>query len=136
MRCIGEGLLARTLPKADWTHEAHLAACLWLLGERPGCMPEKGLPGTISAYNVAAGGENTDSAGYHETLAQLYARGARACAATLPQGIALVDAVNALLRCKIGDRQWPLCFYSRERLFNVAARRGWIEPDLADIPTG
>jgi uncharacterized protein (DUF342 family) len=29
-----------------------------------------------------------------------------------------------------------ICFYSRERLFNVAARRGWIEPDLADIPTG
>lgn len=94
------------------------------------------LPGTISAYNVTAGGENTDSAGYYETLAQLYVRGARAFAATLPQGIALVDAVNALLGCKIGDRQWPLCFYSRERLFNVAARRGWIEPDLADIPTG
>ncbi len=136
MRCIGEGLLARTLPKADWTHEAHLAACLWLLRERPDFMPETGLPGTISAYNVAAGGENTGSAGYHETLAQLYVRGARAFAVTLPQGIALVDAVNALLGCETGDRQWPLCFYSRERLFNVAARRGWIEPDLADIPTG
>ena len=23
------------LPRAEWTHEAHLAACLWLIGERP-----------------------------------------------------------------------------------------------------
>lgn len=136
MRRIGEGLLARTLPKAEWTHEAHLAACLWLLRERPGFVPETELPGVISAYNVAVGGENTDSAGYHETLTQLYIRGVRAFAAILPQGIALVDAVNALLTSEIGDRQWPLCFYSRERLFSVAARRGWVEPDLADIPAG
>ena len=26
VRHVGEGLLARTLPKAEWTHEAHLAA--------------------------------------------------------------------------------------------------------------
>lgn len=136
MRSVGEGLLAGTLPKVEWTHEAHLAACLWLLRDRPDFVPESELAGTISAYNVAVGGENTDSAGYHETLTRLYVRGVRAFAATLPQGIALVDAVNALLACEIGDRQWPLCFYSRERLFSVAARRGWVEPDLADIPAG
>jgi hypothetical protein len=28
VRHVGEGLLARTLPRAEWTHEAHLAACL------------------------------------------------------------------------------------------------------------
>ena len=26
IRRVGEGLLARTLPRAEWTHEAHLAA--------------------------------------------------------------------------------------------------------------
>ena len=31
VRHVGEGLLARTLPKPEWTHEAHLAACLWLI---------------------------------------------------------------------------------------------------------
>jgi len=136
VRHVGEGLLARTLPKAAWTHEAHLAACLWLVRERPDFAPEAQLPDTIRAYNVAVGGENTDSAGYHETLTQLYIRGVRAFAATLPDGTALVDAVNALLASEIGDRQWPLCFYSRERLFNVDARRGWVEPDLAEAPAG
>lgn len=133
VRHVGEGLLARTLPKAEWTHEAHLAACLWLLREQPDFVPERDMPGTISAYNVAAGGENTDSAGYHETLTQLYIKGVRAFAATLPEGAALVDAVNALLASEIGDRRWPLCFYSQERLFSVEARRGWVEPDLAAV---
>lgn len=133
VRRVGEGLLARSLPKPEWTHEAHLAACLWLVRERPDFVPETELPGTISAYNVAIGGENTDSAGYHETLTQLYIRGVRAFVATVPDGMALVDAVNALLASAIGDRQWPLCFYSKERLFSVEARRGWVEPDLSAI---
>ncbi|WP_421853345.1 hypothetical protein [Novosphingobium sp.] len=133
VRHVGEGLLARTLPKPEWTHEAHLAACLWLIRERPDFLPERDMPGTISAYNVAAGGENTDSAGYHETLTQLYIRGVRAFAETLPEETSLADAVNALLESEIGDRQWPLCFYSKERLFSVEARRGWVEPDLAAL---
>jgi hypothetical protein len=89
VRSVGEGLLARTLPKAEWTHEAHLAACLWLVRERPDFTPESELPDTIRTYNVAVGGENTDSAGYHETLTQLYIRGVRAFAASLPEGTAL-----------------------------------------------
>ena len=28
VRRVGEGLLARSLPRAEWTHEAHLASCL------------------------------------------------------------------------------------------------------------
>jgi hypothetical protein len=133
VRHVGEGLLARALPKAEWTHEAHLAACLWLFRERPDFVPERDMPGTISAYNVAVGTENTDSAGYHETLTQLYIKGVRAFAATLPEGTGLVEAVNALLASEIGDRSWPLCFYSKERLFSVEARRGWVEPDLEPL---
>ena len=133
VRHVGEGLLTRTLPKPEWTHEAHLAACLWLLRERPDFLPERDMPGTIRSYNEAVGGENTDSAGYHETLTQLYIRGVRAFAETLPEGTGLVAAVNALLTSEIGDRQWPLCFYSQERLFGVEARRGWVEPDLAAL---
>ncbi|WP_298171269.1 hypothetical protein [Novosphingobium sp.] len=133
VRHVGEGLLARTLPKLEWTHEAHLAACLWLIRERPDFAPEQDLPGTIRAYNVAVGGENTDSAGYHETLTQLYIKGVRAFADTLAEGTSLVGAVNALLESEIGDRQWPLCYYSKERLFSVEARRGWVEPDLAAV---
>ena len=32
---LGEGLLACTLPREEWTHEAHLAATTYLLLRRP-----------------------------------------------------------------------------------------------------
>jgi hypothetical protein len=34
----------------------------------------------------------------------------------------------------MGRRDWPLRFYSRERLFSVEARRSHVAPDLAAMP--
>ena len=129
IRRIGEGLLAATLPKAEWTHEAHLAACTWLLIERADVAIEAELPAIISRYNLSVGGVNDDSQGYHETLTQLYIRGVRDFLARSDQR-ELLAAVNALLASEMAQRDWPLRFYSGERLFSVAARRGWVAPDL------
>lgn len=133
IRRVGAGLMDRSLPKAEWTHEAHLAACLWLVRERPDIDAERDLPALIRRYNVATGGENTDTAGYHETLTQLYLRAVRAFAAALPADAGLLDAVNSLLTSEIAPRDWPLCFYSPGRLFSTNARRAWVEPDLAAV---
>lgn len=130
VRRVGQGLLDHSLAKAEWTHEAHLAACLWLLSERADIVPERDLPAIISSYNVAVGGENTDSAGYHETLTQLYVTAIRQFAAALPPETPLAEAVRRLLASKIAERDWPLRFYSRDRLFSVEARRRFVEPDL------
>ncbi len=133
VRHIGEGLLARSLPRPEWTHEGHLAACLWLLTERLDIAAEVELPGIIRAYNESVGGVNDDTRGYHETLTQLYIRGVRA----FLQGCAerrLAERVNALLASEMGARDWPLRLFSQERLFSVAARRGWVEPDLCNLP--
>ncbi len=124
--------MAGNLPKSEWTHEAHLAACAWLLLERPDITLESELPGIISRYNEAVGGVNDDRQGYHETLTQLYIRGVREFLDNCRQRD-LLDAVNALLASAIAPRDWPLRHYSRERLFSVAARRGWVEPDLAPL---
>lgn len=133
VRHVGQCLLDRSLAKAEWTHEAHLAACLWLLRERPDIAPERDLPAIIRAYNVAVGGENTDSAGYHETLTQLYIGAIRRFAATLPPETPLAEAVHRLLASEIAARDWPLRFYSRDRLFSVEARRHFVEPDLQQV---
>jgi hypothetical protein len=132
IRRVGEGLFDRTLPREDWTHEAHLAACTWLLLERPEIPLERGLPGTIKAYNLAVGGVNDDTQGYHETLTQLYIRGVSGFLAVHPEKD-LLTTVNALLSSEVGQRDWPLRFYSKSLLFSVAARRAWAEPDLAVI---
>ena len=75
---------------------------------------------------------NDDTQGYHETLTQLYIIGVRRfladCAAA-----DLAATVNALLTSKLGQRNRPSGFYSRELLFSTAARRGWTEPDITAI---
>ncbi|MBV1688059.1 hypothetical protein KRR38_10325 [Novosphingobium sp. G106] len=123
-------MLACALPKQGWTHEAHLSTCLWLIIERPDVFPERDLPGLIRRFNESVGGQNTDTAGYHETITQLYIRGVRAFLA-MCEGDDLLALVNGLLKSPMAPRDWPLRFYSRERLFSVEARRGWIEPEIA-----
>ena len=45
---VGEGLLARTLPREEWTHEAHLAATTYLVLKHPEIDLDAELPGIIS----------------------------------------------------------------------------------------
>lgn len=134
IRRIGEGLLARTLARSEWTHEAHLAATLWLMTERPDIEAERELPDIIRAYNAAVGGVNDDHQGYHETITQTYIAAIRDHLAERPGNDGLLASVNALLTSPRGHRDWPLRLYSRERLFSVTARRRHIEPDLPCAP--
>ena len=130
---IGEGLLARTLPREEWTHEAHLAACTWIVRDRPDIMPVKDMAAIISAYNESVGGVNDDTQGYHETITQVYIAGVKAHLAEVGVDMPLYEAVNALLLSARGRRDLPLRFYSKELLFSVPARRGFIEPDRASL---
>ena len=131
---IGEGLLACSLPRPDWTHEAHLAATIYLLTRRPDIDLDTQLPGIIRRYNASVGGVNDDTQGYHETITRVFLHGARLFLADADQDVPLHDLVNALLLSPMGRRDWPLRFYSAERLFSVEARRHFISPDLAELP--
>ena len=130
---LGEGLLACTLAREEWTHEAHLAACLYLLAERPDIDVDAEIAGVIARFNESVGGVNDDSQGYHDTITRAYVAGVRLFLRTHHAG-GLAERVNALLRSPMGRRDWPLGFYSRERLFSVEARRGLIAPDRAPLP--
>jgi hypothetical protein len=52
------------------------------------------------------------------------------------EGRGLAERVKVLLLGEEGRRDWPLRFYSRERLFSREARLAWVEPDLVKLPTG
>lgn len=131
---LGEGLLACALPRPDWTHEAHLAATLYLLARRPDVDVEKDLPDLIRSYNVSVGGVNSDTEGYHETITRVFLHGVRLFLGTADGRASLYDLVNVLLASPMGRRDWPLRFYSPERLFSVEARKTFVAPDLADLP--
>lgn len=104
IRALGIGLLACDLPREAWTHEAHLAACVWLLRERPDIEPEQDLPAIIRAFNESVGGVNDDRQGYHETITQLYIAGVRAHLAERAADEPLVASANALISGPRGRR--------------------------------
>jgi hypothetical protein len=131
---IGEGLLARTLPRPEWTHEAHLAATTYLLLKRPDIDVDAELPGIIRRYNESVGGVNSDIEGYHETVTRVFLRGVRMFLAEADRDEPLHELVNALLLSPMGRRDWPLRFYSPEWLFSAEARRKFVAPDIASIP--
>ncbi len=133
IRAIGEGLLACALPREAWTHEAHLGACLWLLTERRDIDVDAEIAGVIRRLNESVGGVNDDTQGYHDSITRAYVAGVRLFLAQTAE-TDLAERVNALLLSDMGRRDWPLRFYSRERLFSVEARRQFVEPDLGPLP--
>ena len=111
---IGEGLLARTLDCAAWTHEVHLGATLWLLRDQPHIDVDARIATIIARYNESVGGVNDDIQGYHDTVTRTYLAGIRHHLMGRPPGESLAGAVNALLASPIG----------RQRLAAVILQRG------------
>ena len=131
---LGEGLLSRTLTREEWTHEAHLGATTYLLTRRPDVDLDKELPGIIRRFNESVGGVNDDTQGYHETITRCFLQGVRLFLAEADPDEPLHELVNELLLSPMGRRDWPLRFYSAERLFSVEARRHVVPPDIAALP--
>ena len=130
---VAWGFVARLLPPKEFTHAAHFASALWLLAHRPEIDLPAQMPAMIRAFNESAGGQNTDTAGYHETITQASLRAAKAALAE-HEGKPVAAVLNALLESPIGRSDWMLRYWTRERLFSVEARRGWVEPDLEGLP--
>jgi hypothetical protein len=125
----------RSLPKERWTHEAHLRVGLWHLFHYE---PHEALAlvrQRITANNEATGVENSDSSGYHETVTRFYLHEIRRFLDAADHRRSIDDLAAELIGL-LSDEEAPLKCYSRERLMSVAARRGWIEPDLQPLPAG
>jgi hypothetical protein len=131
---LGEGLVECALSRAEWTHEAHLAATTYLLLRRRDIDLDKELPGLIRRFNESVGGVNSDTEGYHETITRVFLHGVRLFLGEADPKEPLHDLVNELLLSPMGRRDWPLRFYSPKRLFSVEARRDFIPPDIASLP--
>jgi hypothetical protein len=127
---IGEGLLTRSLPRDEWTHEAHLAATVYLVARRTDIDLDKELPGIIRRYNKSVGGVNDDTQGYHETITRTFLRGVRLFLDAAKADAPLHERVNELLLSPMGRRDWPLRFYSAELLFSTEARLKFVQPDI------
>jgi hypothetical protein len=131
---IGQGLLDCTLPKAAWTHSAHLIATVWLMRCRSDLTLEQDLPRIIRRYNEATGVLNSDTSGYHETITQASLQVLRHELAALPADVSVAIAVERVLTSRYADKIWLSMHWTPQRLLSTAARRSWMAPDLAPLP--
>lgn len=130
---IAKGVMALSLPKAEWTHAAHFAAAVWML-EDPDIDPFADMPGYIRAYNLATGVANTENDGYHETITLASLGAARHFLSMTADDISLHGKVNALLTTDYGQPDWVLSYWSKEKLFSPEARKTWCAPDKQVLP--
>jgi len=119
-----------TLPKARWTHGAHVGVAAYFAYEYPAAALLQIMRLGIRHYNLASGGVNTEDHGYHETLTRFWAG---AVGEFVRQGRfhSRLDAVRGAL-ARFGERSgYHREFYSFNVVTDRAARREWVAPDHA-----
>jgi hypothetical protein len=135
------------LPKAEWTHGAHVAAAAYYLhGES--CVQGAARDGAydtaydsvlpvmrqrIQSFNLAVGGANTATSGYHETLTRFWLRVVTGYLRERRPESGLEAA-----RLAVGEfgeqRALHTVYYSGDVVKDSTARLGWREPDLLPLP--
>jgi hypothetical protein len=112
-----------TVTPAEFDHLAHVRVAWVYLRETASL--DEALPrmrDAIRRFAAAAGASQK----YHETLTVLWMRLLADVKAAGASG-ELADVLRA--HPALADKELPLQYYSRERLFSDEARTAWVEPD-------
>lgn len=123
------GFEQASLPRAEWTHRAHLTVAAWYLTRHAAAEAAPCIRDGILKLNAALGIVSDADHGYHETITQFYIGMIAHHLRTTGVGLPLVGAVNALLATH-GHVSLPFEYYSRDYLMSRAARARFVPPDL------
>jgi hypothetical protein len=122
-----------TLPRAEWTHLAHLRVGAWHVHEYGAEAALGRLRAGIRRLNEHHGTINSANSGYHETITLAYVRlideFLRASDADTP----LAERVEELVAGPLGEKTFLLRFWSKDSLMSVQARTEWVAPDIAPL---
>ncbi|SKA41028.1 hypothetical protein SAMN04488128_105320 [Chitinophaga eiseniae] len=121
-----------TLPKAAWTHEAHLIVAVVYNLRYGKAMALEMARLCITRYNEAVGTPNTDESGYHETITCFWIWMADAFLQA-QESTSMEKYCSTFIRSRYTNKNFPLQFYSHALLFSVAARKRFVAPDLAPL---
>jgi hypothetical protein len=117
-----------SLPKAEWTHGAHLVMALWYVSRHGREEATRRIRQGIQRYNES----QRNPTGYHETITLAWI-------AVIEHFLALrsrpapLSVIAAELIEQCGDKDYLLRFYTQDRLFSADARARWMPPDRASI---
>ncbi|MFY9607281.1 MAG: hypothetical protein WAU45_01540 [Blastocatellia bacterium] len=123
---------ACTLPRPEWTHDAHLTVALWYLMNRSAQEATMSIRSGIKRYNKANGVRMTPTGGYHETMTLFWTCAVSFYLWQASEGRSILALANGMLRL-FGNRNLPFEYYTRERLMSWRARTSWVEPDLKPL---
>lgn len=126
---LWRGFHEQTLDQARWTHSAHLRVAWLHLARYELDEAHLRMRIGIIRLNAAHGLVETPARGYHETLTRVWLVLVRALRRRTP----CADSASFLATPGL-ERDAPLRFYTRERLFSTLARAIFVAPDLADLP--
>jgi hypothetical protein len=121
-----------TLPKTRWTHGAHLltGACyVHALGETAAA---DRMRMCVVRYNVAVGGENTETGGYHETITVAWIKLlARLLRESGP--MERVHFTRLAVKRFVQERDIFSRYYDFDVVASKEARREWVPPTLLSL---
>ena len=123
-----EGFNTKTLPKEQWTHEAHLTGAVWFLSRYDYDEALALIRKAIAEYNIAVGGQNTPTSGYHETMTVFW-MSVVCFFVEKHEGKNLFHTCNALLASPLADKNLPFYFYERDTILSPIARAVYVAPD-------
>ena len=130
-----------TLPRDEWTHQAHLIVALWYLTHYSQSKATNCIKNRIQNYNNAIalakrgalsaqrcckqiGIKTTKDSGYHETITLFWIKIVWQYLIVEGKNLSLVDLVNDLSH-HYSNPRLPLEYYSCDRLMSWQARRSW-----------
>jgi hypothetical protein len=123
-----EAWKSRRLPKAEWTHAAHVAMAAYFAFDHAAEATFAIMKAGILHHNTSVGTPNTEDNGYHETLTRFWAGeiGAFIRTGRFPSRL---EAVRAAVEEFGRDRDRFRQFYSFDVVRDRRARREWVAPD-------
>jgi hypothetical protein len=129
---IVEGFNNKSLPKEEWTHEAHLITGIWHLKNFAKYDALCRLRSGIIAYNLSVGGKNTGSNGYHETITAFWVE-VISQFVEQHKNLNYEQLCNTFLNSGLSKRHYPYVFYTKEFLMSTQARAYYHAPNVQPV---
>ncbi len=117
-----------TIGRDEWKHAEHMVVALYYLGSNDlDAATAKMRSGIMNLLVKGFGVDLEKEMPYHETITVFWMRTVYAYCLMRPDET-LVEKANGLIASY--DKDHPLRFFSRERLFSDDARSSYIDPDV------
>ena len=123
-----EAWKAGKLPKAEWTHAAHVAMAGYFAFDHAAAATFAIMKAGILHHNTSVGTPNTEDNGYHETLTRFWCSEISEFV-RIGHFASRFEAVRAAISAFGSDRDRLRLFYRFDVVRDRRARREWIAPD-------